>query len=482
MSMETQTPPAEAQSLQEPQPMPTRREMTSRVWDIAWPSVTELLLVSLCGIVDMIMVGHLDPLAIAAVGLTNQPKFLIICFFWALNAGTTALVARFRGAGDPGSANKVLRQSLMMTGLMTIVLTAVGLATAWPMLKFMGTSGGETVSAQTFKWGMDYLLIQQGGLVFTVFSMSITAALRGVGNTRASMVLNLVSNVVNVILNRCLIFGFWIFPQWGVAGASLATVMGQMVACGMGFFILFNGKQYIALRKGDSFKPDFPLIKRILNIGLPAMVEQGVMRIGMILYTKTVAGLGDIAFATHQVGFNILNFSFMNGQAFGIAATTLVGQSLGQAREDLAKAYARVSARLGRYVSIAIGLAFFFLGGPIVSLFIGTPNPGSTAAIAGPQMIVLGVSLMRIMALMQPFQSSQLVIAGALRGAGDTRFTSVSTFVGVLIIRPIIAQGLVHALGWGLDGAWWALFLDQMVRFVLIEYRFRSGKWMRVKV
>ncbi len=455
-----------------PAPLPqdmNLRDVHKRIVTIAWPSAVELFLTSLASMVDMMMVGQLGAWAISSVGLTTQPKFVLQAVFLALNSGATALVARFRGAQDQESANTVMRQALLFTAFLSVVIAVLGYFCSGLMVRFMGAEP-DTLFPAT-----QYLRIQMIGFPFMAMTMVVTAVLRGVGNTRASMIYNMTANVSNVILNYLLIYGSFGAPRLEVAGASIATVIGQGIAFVMAAYALLRGKYYLRIRRDDSFKPDFTMIKRIAKIGIPAMFEQAVMRIGMLIYVRTVAGLGTIAYAAHNIVMNIMNLSFMNGQAFGIVATTLIGQSLGKQRPDQAKAYARYTRRMGMYVSLLIGIIFFFFGRQIVGLY--TAGDAESA-----QIIQIGGQVMIIIALMQPLQSSQLILNGALRGAGDTRSTAVIVFCGVLLVRPILAHAFINWLGWGLLGAWAAMACDQVVRSTLSFIRFQMGKWVYIRV
>lgn len=432
---------------------------------IAWPSVTELILVTLCQMVDMMMVGRLGPYAITAVGLTSQPKFVMLATFIALNVGTTALVARLKGANNPSSANAVLRQSLLLTLVISVVISIIGVLFSKDMIVLMGGA------PDTIDPGAQYFRITMIGFIFTSIPLCISAALRGVGNTKASMHLNIAANAVNVVFNYLLIYGKLGFPALGVSGAAIATVIGAFVSFVMSIVILMRGKQFISLSFKDSFRPDPAIIGRIVKIGLPAAGEQLAMRVGLLIYTRVVSGLGTNVFATHQISLNILGLSFMNGQAFGIAATTLVGQSLGKKRQDLARVYAAQTRFLGSLVSTFIAACFFFFGPQLISLY--TDNA---------EIIKMGALILKIIALLQPFQSSFLILSGALRGAGDTRWPALSIFLGILVIRPVLSFICVLVLHWGLIGAWVALVSDQLMRLAMIYIRFKSNKWTTIKV
>lgn len=444
----------------------TSKMLYTDVIRIAWPSFIELTLTQLTSMVDLMMVGRLGPWAITAVGLTVQPKFLLMTMFVAMNVGATALVARYRGAGKPEKANDILRQGLLLTFVLSLVASILGYIYSEPLIRFMGASDLETLQGGTI-----YLQIQMIGFVFMALTTTITATLRGVGHTRIAMIYNLVSNVVNVILNYVLINGYFGFPRLELAGASLATIIGQGVGFVLALLTVLKGKHYLKLKLRDGFRPQINHLRNIFAIGIPAMIEQVVMRMGMIVYAKTVASLGTIVYATHQIGMNIQALSFMSGQAFAVAATSLVGQSLGRKRSDMAESYSNHTRRVGMITSFVLAGIFFFFGPQIVAFYTDDP-----------QIIAQGARILKLVAFIQPFQSSQFILAGALRGAGDTRATAVISFMTVFLVRPSLAMLLIHTLGWGLDGAWIALVADQLLRSLLVLIRYNSGKWKKTEV
>lgn len=438
------------------------------VVQIAWPSMVELTLTQLASMVDLMMVGQLGAWAISAVGLTTQPKFLLMTMFMAMNVGATAMVARSKGAGDPERANLFLRQAMMMTFVLSLTASILGYIFAEPLVRMMGAGA---VDQQSLAGGVSYLRIQMIGLVSLALTSTATATLRGAGNSRTAMIYNLISNAINVVLNYLLIYGNFGFPRMEVAGASLATIIGQFVAFILSMRAITGGKNYLHLRLRDGFMPKKDAIASITKIGMPAMLEQLLMRAGMIIYARLVAGLGTVAYATHQICFNIQAMSFMNGQAFAISATSLTGQSLGKKRPDMAQSYTKRTRRVGMMVSVVLALVCFFLGGPIISLYTKETD-----------IIQQGAQLMMIVALAQPLQSSQFILAGALRGAGDTRAIAIVTMITVLLVRPMIAYVAIYILNWGLVGAWIALVADQALRSLLVLLRYNSGKWKRIRV
>jgi putative MATE family efflux protein len=435
---------------------------------IALPSMVELILTQLASMADLMMVGQLGPWALSAVGLAIQPKFLVMMLFMSMHVGSTAMIARYRGAGNVEKANLILRQTLLITFACGALGSVLGYIFAEDLIRFMGAPDAVALAGGTvyFQW-------QCIGLLGLALSGAATASLRGVGNSRTAMLYNMVANVVNVAFNYLLIYGNFGFPRWEVMGASLATIIGQFVAFVLAMAALLGNKNFIRLRLSDSFRPDRDSIKSIVRIGFPALVEQAIMRVGMIAYTRIVASLGTALYATHMACMNIQGMSFMIGQAFAVSATALVGQSLGKHRTDMADYYTSRTQRIGTVVSVLLALCFVFFGRHIMALYVGE---GPDRA----QIIDMGALIMRMVALMLPLQSSQFILAGALRGAGDTRSIAFITFVTVLVIRPGIAGVTVTILRWGLIGAWVALILDQVFRSCMVLMRYKTGKWKGV--
>ena len=454
------------------------KELYKDIVRIAWPSFVELLLTQLASMVDMMMVGsiggeanpELGVDALTAVGLTTQPKFLLMTAFVAMNTGVTALIARYKGQKDKERANLVLRQGMMLTFLSTLVLSILGVIFSRPMVMFMGGGEESILNESIINQATVYLQIQLVGFATMALTSTITAALRAVGDSRTCMIYNLIANVVNVIFNWLLIGGNLGFPELGVAGASIATVIGQLVAFVIALCVILRGNSFLKLEPKKGFKPEKAMLGNITGIGLPAAAEQLLMRVGMVLFALVVASLSKTSYATHQLCMNIQALSFMTGQAFAVSATSLVGQSLGRKRSDMAQAYCSKTRNVGFCVAILLGLIFAFFGGNIVSLYNKDAN-----------IIEMGGRIMLFVAFLQPFQTSQFIIAGGLRGAGDTKSTAKITTVTVLIVRPVVAVLLVNA-GLDLYGAWMALACDQLLRTTLVFLRYKSGKWKLIKL
>lgn len=440
---------------------------------IAWPSLVELMLTSLVSMADMMMVGSMPngDDAISAVSLAAQPKFIFVSLLIALNVGVTAAIARSRGAGNHEEANRTLCQGVLISLLVSVFGSVMGIVFAKPLVRFMATAA---LSEEICDLSVQYLVIQMAGFVTMGVTTTFTAAFRGTGNSKLPLYYNMTANVLNVIGNYLLINGHFGFPALGVVGASLATVIGQAVAMVIALYYIFSGTAYFHVPLNSfakNFKPDGKIMGRIVKVGMPSLGEQFIMRIGVILFSRQVASLGQPYYATHQICMNVQSLSFMLGQAMAVSATTLVGQSLGKRRPDMAEHYSRRCASLG--ILISLGLAVFLLtcGKFVVGLYSDTAE---VIAASGPVLLIL--------AALQPVQTPQFILTGSLRGAGDTRSTAIITLVGVLILRPVIAYFAINVLNLLLIGAWLAIAADQIGRTALVSYIYGRGKWKKIRL
>lgn len=439
---------------------------------IAWPSLVELVLTQLTSMADQVMVGHLPGQeginALAAVGLATQPKFLLMTMIQALNVGATAMIARFRGQQNREKANLVFKHAMILNLAMSVLFMAVGLIFSEQLIRFMGGTG---ISEETLRLGVTYLNIQFYGFVPLCMGITVTAALRGIGDTRTPMIYNTIANVVNLGFNYVMIYGHFGVPKMGVAGASLATIIGQTIAFLIAMRVAFGKKHYVYVDLREKFYFDKELMGRVVGIGMPSMMEQLFMRAGVIIYTRQVTGLGDTVYATHQVCMSIQAMSFMMGQAFSNAATTLMGQSIGKRRYDMSAVYMRLTRNLGIAASFLLMALMMLFNEQIIGLFKDSP-----------EVIALGAPILILLACSQPFQADQFIVAGGLRGAGDTRFAAVVMAVTVLGVRTVTCIVLINLFHLGLWGAWIALVADQCLRTLLMAFRYHSGKWKQISM
>ncbi len=444
---------------------PSDREIIRDTLTVAWPSVLESFFVNLAGVVDTIMVGTLGSYAIAAVGLTTQPKMLGLAIFLSLNVAVSAIVARRKGAGDRESANRVVRMALLLTVVLTALTSVLFVAFASPIIQLVGSQ------ADTHEYAVEYFQIIMGCQGFSTISLVLNAAQRGAGNTRIAMVTNLISNGVNVVFNYLLIGGNFGFPALGVRGAAIATVLGTVCACVLSIMSVLRKDSFVNLRCVKGWIADKVSMKSMGNVWSSSLVEQVCLRIGFLLFSMTVAHLGTIELAAHQIGMNMMSMSFSFGDGLSVASVTLIGQSLGRQRPDMAKVYGNVCQKIGLLCACVMGVVYFFFGGDIFLLYT-----------TDPVILDYGAMIMRILSIILFMQIEQVTLFGCLRGAGDTKFTALVSLFSVTLIRPGVSWLLCYPVGLGLMGAWLGTAADQFVRFFLTFLRFRKGSWMKLKL
>ena len=446
-------------------PLPSNREAYRTALQIAAPSMCEMVFLSLIGMMDTLMVSQLGTYAISAVGLTNQPRMIMLAIFYALNVGVTAIVARRKGEGRQAEAQRCMRQSIVLISALSVVMTIVSFIVAEPLMALAGAQE-DTILPST-----EYFQIISAGLLVNALTMTICAALRGVGNTTVTMKVNVIANVVNVIFNYLLIGGNFGFPRLEVAGAAWATVIGQTVGLVMALLAIFHKDSYLHVNFHQNWKPQKDMYLSVVKVGSSAVVEQVAMRVGFFITARLIAELGTIDFAVNQICSQILTFSFTFADGTGTATASLVGQNLGRKRADLSQMYGKIGQRMAMVISIVLILVFVTLPGQLVGLFS-----------AEKEVLEKGIVIMYIMAGIIPFQMSQIVMAGSLRGAGDTKFVANTMLVAVMVIRPAMTFLFIFPLNLGVTGAWVAMFVDQTIRMTLLYRRFASGKWSEIQV
>lgn len=445
--------------------LPSSRLAYRDTLHVAWPSALESFLVALIGCVDTVMVGTLGPEAISAVGITTQPKFLVLTVIISLNVGVTTIVARRKGEDDPASANRCLRQGIVLSALLSALLGTLAFAFAPQLLTFAGADADILTDAVVY-----FRIIMVGNFFYSV-GLTINAAQRGVGNTRISMVTNLTANAVNLVFNYLLIGGNFGFPRWGVMGAAVATALGNFVACVMSFYSVLQPHAGFLRLAGRGGWVNLSTVRQIFRISSGALVEQLFTRFGLFTYAKIVAGLGTIPFAAHQIVMNILTISFSFGDGLGVASSALVGQSLGARRPDHAILYGKICQRVGLAISVVLCVVFITLRFPIIAIFNNSPE---ILEMGSPLMILTGCACL--------FQVSSTIYSGSLRGAGDILYVAAMSLVSIGIVRPILSWLLCYPLGFGLVGAWFGLMLEQFLRLLLYWNRFSRCKWTEIVV
>jgi MATE family, multidrug efflux pump len=424
-----------------------------RVVGLAGPVIGENLLETLLGIVDTALVAHLGASATAGVGSAQQLMFFLIAALSALAVGSAVLVAQSIGAGDTQRASHLARQSLIWSALLSLPLAFGGLLLARPIVGMYG------MAPEAAAISVSYLHVTMGTAVVLIALFIGGGVLRGAGDSRTPMRVTALANLVNVVLAYGLIYGHFGLPALGAVGSAWATFLARSLALALLLAALWRGRGGVTISGRASWRPNLGVVRSVLSIGVPAALEQVLISAAFVTLAIVVARLGTVTLAAHQIAFVALSFSFLPGIGFGIAATTLVGQSLGAQRMDEGAAATRIATRWAVGWMGAIGAIVLIFATPIMQLF----------TLDGA-VIQSGAAGLRIVALAQPFWAVVFVQAGALRGTGNTRFPLLANG-GTIWLSVGLAWLLLASVGGGLIAVW-AAFLALAPALAMI-YRWR---------
>ncbi|MDE6241867.1 MAG: MATE family efflux transporter [Anaeroplasmataceae bacterium] len=446
--------------------IPKYSKVTKDVMKIVWPSMVEGFLVALVTMFDGIMVSTIGNDANSAVTITKQPIYFMICFITALNIALTAIVSRRFGAKNQEAVNRTLHEGLKLCFGISAILSVLVACLARPLCQFMGAT------SNTIDYATTYLTIIASGFIFNGLRLTINACQRGIGKTKISMWTNLVANLVNIGLNWLLIEGHWGFPELGIGGAAIATVIGNAVAFLICLVTILLPKGYLKLQFKQLFHLDKETLKDIGHILPSCFIDQIFMRIGFILFALIVNYLGDDATYVHGICNDLNSLMFTLADGFSIGTAAIVGHRLGEKRKDLAIVYAKVSMTIS--IFCAIITCVFMLSARDLLISMYKPETKERANMASTIMIIAAFTTLP--------QNIQWVITGILRGSGDTKFTAISSLVSVTCIRPLVSYLLCYPIGFGVIGAWIGMLIDQALRMGLNIWRFGQKKWLQIQV
>ena len=431
---------------------------------IAWPSVTESVLIVLAGMVDTYMVSTLGKASVAGVGVTNQPKYFAYTMFYALNTAIASMVARRLGQQRRKDANGMFLTALVFVTVVSVVMGLLCVIFARPILLLFGAN------PQTLPMAVPYWNIVMGFSVFNLVSMYINAAQRGCGNTRIAMTTNLTSNIVNVIMNYLLINGHCGFPALGINGAAIATVLGTVVAFFMSVRSLFKKDSFVQAQyiRAESIRPSRESVKELVPMSGTLLSENLMTRLGFAITGALTARIGTDPYSAHIVGMTFMNLGFAFGDGLQSAMVALVGKSVGENNPAKAKSYVRSGQKFGLVISVIVAALMLVLDKQIFGLYF--PND--------PIMLEYGQLISRFIAVIMPIQVAKIVFNGMLRGAGDVRFTLIGSTIGVTIVQSILMYFLIIRMRTGLTGVWVSILISQAVQLALFSWRYFSGRWM----
>ncbi len=437
---------------------------------LAGPAIVRNIFQTAIGVVNTAVVGHVSSQALAAVGVANLLVDFFVMVFFALGIGATALVARHLGAKEQAEANLVARQSMILAAVLSLIIGLILWLFPDKAIGLLMILDKEA-DPEVLRLGTMFLKIVSVSLPLTLTMTVVNSISQGAGDMKTPMYITGFINIINGVLCYALVYGFGPIAAQGVSGAAFAAAIARAIGGFLAFWVLFSGMIPVRLGLRDDYRPHRPTLSRLLKVGVPAMVEQAVMQSSRIIYSMFVAGMGTIAIAANSIAMTSQSMSFMPGNGFALAATALVGRNLGARRADKAEASGTEANRMGMIFMGVMGLIFFFFSRQVVSFFT------TDAAV-----IDLAAHCLKIVALSQPFTGMSMIYAGSLRGAGDTRYVMINTFLGTYGIRLLFSYILGVYLRIGLAGVWIAMSADVVVRSALNYVRFRQGKWKGLRV
>lgn len=443
--------------------IPTKPTSASRsVWRLAWPTIISNLLFTTVGFVHIKIVAQLGTTSVAAVTTGHRVFFLVQAILMGVSVAATALIARSWGAQQVNQAESVSWASLVLSVALAAILSVPVLLVPEAIAGLFGLDDETTALAASFIFWLGLFN------VFAAINMMLGTALRATGDVITPLWFLLFSSLLNVLGAYLLAFGIGPLPQMGVAGVSLGGSFGAALITIVFVIVWWRGQ--FNLKPTKRLAVDLTASRQLITIGAPSVLEQGIVQIAFLAFFAIVAHYGTDAYAAYGIGITLVAFSIVIGFGFGIATATLVGQQLGAGQPELAV--------LAVSRSLRMSLAAMTLLSILLSVFA---EDLANFMIDDPEVVHLTVVFMYMIALAQPLMACEFTFGGALRGAGDTRFPLVATFCGIILGRLIPALILM----WLEFSVYWifaVMLLDYSIKAAMLMHRFRSRKWLDIKI
>lgn len=454
---------------EEKPPLERRRDLTQgsilkNIWVLAVPMMLGNLLQTAFNVVDTIFVGRLGPDAVAAVTMSGTILFTIMSLLFGLAMATTAMVARAIGAKDQERANNVAMQTLLLGGIFSALLVVLGVSLSRSFLNLLGPA------PEVLDLGVDYLKVSFIGIGSMFYLFMINAILRGAGDAITGVKILSFSTMLNIVLDPLLIFGFWIFPEMGVVGAALATIIARSIGVVIGLYVLFKGNSAIQVSWAKT-KLNLSIMWTMIKIGFPSSLDANLRSISMLLLMGIVSGFGTFAVAAFGISMRIDFVIMVPGFGLASATATLVGQNLGAKQPKRAEQTAWASTGLYTLISAGAGLLLFLFAEGSISIFNSTPD-----------VVVIGAELIRIKTVGYIFYAFTSILARALGGAGDTLSPMIVTALSIFGLMIPLAWLLPRVGELGMTGIWIAIIASMAVQALITVLWFNTGKWKKKEV
>lgn len=428
------------------------------------PVILEQLLNSFMGTADTMMVSNVGSAAISAVSLVDSINVLLIQAFSALAAGGTIICAQYMGQRNYERANKSARQVLFIILSISAAVTILCLLFKDPLLHFIFGK----VDADVMEASSVYFLFSAASYPFIALYDSGASIFRAQENTKGPLIISVISNVMNIVGNAILIWGF----NMGVAGAAIATLVSRIFCAVVVLWQLRKNRQPIVVRDYLKIRPDRKLIGRILGLGIPSGIENSMFQLGKLAIQSTVSTLGTTAIAAQAMTNNLEMLNGTAAMGVGIGLMTIVGECIGAGREDEAVYYVKKLSCVAEMIIIGCCLLVFALTKPITIL--GGMEPESAR---------MCFQMMAWITVVKPLVwVVSFIPAYGMRAAGDVRFSMITSCVSMWVFRFCLCVFLIRVIGMGPLAVWFGMFTDWTIRGIVFLWRFHSRKWLKHKV
>ncbi len=428
------------------------------------PIVVEQLLNSFMGMADTMMVSNVGSEAISAVSLVDSINNLVIQMFAAMASGAAIICSQYLGHRDKEGSNKAARQVLLTVLVISVSLTLIGLLLRKPLLRLIFGQ----IEPGVMDKAMSYFLVTILSYPFLALFNAGAAFFRAGGNSRFPMIVSVISNLFNIGGNAILIFGL----DMGVTGAALSTLFSRIFCAVVVLFSLRRDGQPIVVRDYYRIRPDMPLIMKILAIGIPSGIENGMFQFGKLAIQSTVSAMGTAAIAAQAMA-NILEMvNGIFGVGVGIGLMTMVGQALGAGRKEEARYYIVKCTKIGLVGILVSCLAVFGLAEPVTRL-----------AGMEPESARLCIEMVTAITIAKPlFWAFSFIPGYGMRAAGDVKFSMITSTLTMWCLRVVLCIFLVKTYNMGPMAVWYGMFADWAVRGIVFTLRFRGDRWLQKRV
>lgn len=434
------------------------------ICSILVPVVLEQLLNSIMGTADTMMVSNVGSAAISAVSLVDSINVLVIQAFSALAAGGAIVCAQYIGQRNKERANESARQVLFIITAISVIVSLICLIFQKPLLRLIFGS----VEAEVMRASEIYFFYTALSFPFIAAYDSAASIFRAQDNTKGPMLISMVSNVMNIVGNAIMIWGF----HMGVTGAALSTLVSRIFCAVVVLIQLRRDRQPIVVRDYLKIRPNWGMIRRILGIGIPSGVENSMFQLGKLAIQSTVSTLGTAAIAAQAMTNILENLNGIAAIGVGIGLMTIVGQCMGAGRKDEAIYYIKKLCMIAEVTIIVSCLTVFALTKPVTIL--GGMEKGSADMCFH---MVMWITIVKPLVWTMAF-----IPAYGLRAAGDVKFSMITSCITMWACRFCLCVFLIRVMGFGPMGVWIGMFADWTIRGIIFAWRFHSRRWLEHQV